>query len=255
MEINLIQGLLLCFLAFIAGLDYLMEALFIFRPIIIATLTGLVLGDLETGIIAGGLTELAFAGLTPAGGAEPPDPISAGIMCSVIAITTNVTPTVALGLALPFSFLMQNINVFVYSAFAIFMGKLDNLAKEGKARAIKNLNISTLALSAVVYAVIIFLCTYVAQEPMAALVEMFPERLLNGLNVAGGILPAIGFGMLLVILLKKEFFGFLILGFVLASFIPFGNILPVALIGGAIALIDYYRKDDKTEGGSKNVGI
>ncbi|MBW6100067.1 PTS sugar transporter subunit IIC [Escherichia coli] len=32
---------------------------------IVCTLTGAILGDIQTGLITGGLTELAFAGLTP----------------------------------------------------------------------------------------------------------------------------------------------------------------------------------------------
>lgn len=254
MQITLIQGLLLTLMTFIVGIDYLMEALFIFRPIMVATFTGIILGDMETGIIAGGLVELAFAGLTPAGGAEPPDPITAGIMTAAISITTKVDPTIALGLALPFSFLMQYVNMFVYSAFAFFMGKADDCATRGDAKGLVRLHVGTLALSALVYAIVIFMCTYVAQDAMKVLVEAMPERLLNGLNVAGGILPAIGFGMLLVVLLKKEYVPYLIIGFVGACFIPYGNILPVAFIGLAIALVDYFKVEPKS-GGKSNVGI
>ncbi len=66
-EITLMQGLALASLAFIVGIDFWLEALFIFRPIIVCTLTGAILGDIRIGLITGGLTELAFAGLTPAG--------------------------------------------------------------------------------------------------------------------------------------------------------------------------------------------
>ncbi|MEG1943616.1 MAG: PTS sugar transporter subunit IIC, partial [Angelakisella sp.] len=86
-EITLVQGLLLAILAIIVGTDFWLEALFIFRPIIVCTLTGAILGNLELGLITGGLTELAFAGLTPAGGTQPPNPVLAGIMCTVIAYT------------------------------------------------------------------------------------------------------------------------------------------------------------------------
>lgn len=67
-EITLLQGLSLAALVFFLGIDFWLEALFLFRPIIVCTLTGAILGDIQTGLITGGLTELAFAGLTPAGG-------------------------------------------------------------------------------------------------------------------------------------------------------------------------------------------
>ena len=44
MEITLIQGLGLALMAIVVGLDFWLEALFIFRPIIVSTLTGMILG-------------------------------------------------------------------------------------------------------------------------------------------------------------------------------------------------------------------
>lgn len=88
MEISLVEGLLIMLIALVAGLDFWLEAFFIFRPIIVSTLTGLVLGDLVTGLAVGGIAELTFAGLTPAGGTQPPNPILSGVMAVVIAHTT-----------------------------------------------------------------------------------------------------------------------------------------------------------------------
>ena len=101
-EITLLQGLSLAALVFVLGIDFWLEALFLFRPIIVCTLTGL---------ITGGLTELAFAGLTPAGGVQPPNPIMAGLMTTVIAWSTGVDAKTAIGLGLPFSLLMQYVIV------------------------------------------------------------------------------------------------------------------------------------------------
>ena len=89
MDVPLTQGLLIALWAMISGLDCWLQAFFIFRPIIVCTITGLILGDLQLGVIAGGLTELAFAGLTPAGGTQPPNTVLCGIMTVVIAATNN----------------------------------------------------------------------------------------------------------------------------------------------------------------------
>ena len=107
MTVTLVQGLLIGLFAIIAGIDFWLEGFYLFRPMIVCTITGLILGDLRLGIVAGGLTELAFAGLTPVGGTQPPNPVMAGIMTVVLAYTTGHTPSTAIGLALPFSILMQ----------------------------------------------------------------------------------------------------------------------------------------------------
>lgn len=42
-------------------------------------------------------------------------------------------------------------------------------------------------------------------------------------------------------MLKPKYMPYLVLGFVIASMIPFSNVLPVALIGGVFAAIEYFR--------------
>lgn len=255
--ITLTQGIGLAIMAIIVGIDFWLEGLFIFRPIIVCTLTGIILGDLQLGLLAGGLTELAFAGLTPAGGTQPPNPVLAGVMTTVIAYTTGKDPATAIGLALPFSFLMQYIILFYYSMFSVFMKKADLYAAEVDIKKFVRLNITTTAIVALTYGVVVFLCAYVAQDAMQALVQSMPEWLTHGFEIAGGILPAVGFGMLLKVMLKGEYIPFLIIGFVVASFLPFSNLLPVAIIGVALALFVFNIDKDKAAllaSGNRNEG-
>lgn len=244
-EITLMQGVLLSIMAIIVGIDAFLEGLFIFRPIIVCTLTGAILGDVQTGLIAGGLTELAFAGLTPVGGTQPPNPVLAGVMTTVIAYTTGSDVKTTIGLALPFSFLMQYIILFYYSSFSMFMSRLVKASKEVDIKKIARINMISIAIVGLTYGLVVFLCAYVAQEPMKALVESMPTWLSHGFEIAGGILPAIGFGLLLRIMIKKEYMAFLIIGFLLASFLKFSNLLPVALVGTAIALFQYFNDKEK----------
>lgn len=266
MEITLVQGLLLAITAAILGIDFWLEALFLFRPLVVSTLVGLILGNVELGLKVGALIELAFAGLTPAGGTQPPNPVLAGFMGTVLAYTTGCTPEEALGYCLPFSFLMQYIILFYYSAFSFFMGKMDRSAENGDLKGIANINVLLTGIVAVTYGVVVFLCAYVAQEPMAALVNSLPEFITHGLQVAGGILPAIGFGMLLRVMMKAKYVPYFIAGFLMANFCEMSNLLPVALLGTIFALIDFFnakqRKEDikealaeMNEGGFTNGGI
>ncbi|MEG0735167.1 PTS sugar transporter subunit IIC, partial [Anaerorhabdus sp.] len=45
MQITLMQGILLAIAAIIIGVDYWLEALFIFRPLVVSTVTGIILGN------------------------------------------------------------------------------------------------------------------------------------------------------------------------------------------------------------------
>lgn len=98
MEITLLQAILLTIMTIIVGLDFFLEAFFIFRPLIVSTLTGLILGDITLGLKVGALIELAFAGLTPAGGTQPPNPVFAAVSSATTirlapSVFVHVTPT------------------------------------------------------------------------------------------------------------------------------------------------------------------
>lgn len=245
MEITFTQGILLTLFAIIAGFDFWLEGLYIFRPMIVCTVAGFILGDVTTGVIAAGLTELAFAGLTPAGGTQPPNPILAGVMTVVFAHTTGVSPAAAIGLSLPFSILMQYIILFYYSIFSVFMGKADRYAEEADTRSFAKITILPTIIVALTYGVVVFLSAYIAQEPMKALVQSMPGWLSHGFEIAGGILPAVGFGLLLKVMLKKKLVPYLLIGFLAASFIHFSNLLPVAVIGLAAAIYQLHNEKER----------
>lgn len=246
-QITLVQGLLLAIMAIIVGVDFYLEVLFIFRPIIVGTLSGIILGDIKTGVLAAGLVELAFAGLTPAGGTQPPNPILAAIMTVVLSYTTGADVKTTIGLSFPFSFLMQYIILFYYSTFSLFVAKFDKYSSEADTKSYKKLSMITISIVALSYGIIVFLCAYMAQEPMRILVNSMPEWLAHGFEIAGGILPAIGFGMLLKIMFKIEYFPYLIIGFLVATFLNFSNLLPVALIGFAIAGYKFFEEKQNEE--------
>lgn len=240
MQITLWQGILLSIFGAIAGVDSYTEALYIFRPIVSCAVTGLILGDPLTGLLAGGVAELTFAGLTNAGGTQPPNPAVCGIMTVVIAHTTSVAPATAVGLSLPFAMLMQYIILMFYSLFSGFMPAMDNAAENADVKKFNNfIGFSAIVIAATFF-IVIFLSSYAAQGPMATLVKSMPKWLIHGFELAGGALPAVGFAMLLKVLLRVNYVPYLLLGFVIASFINYSNVLPAAVIGVVFAMIDFF---------------
>ncbi|MDN6020022.1 MAG: PTS N-acetylgalactosamine transporter subunit IIC, partial [Enterobacterales bacterium] len=167
------------------------------------------------------------------------------IMTTVIAHSTGVDAKTAIGLGLPFSFLMQYIILFYYSAFSFFMQKADRYAEEGNTRSLGRLNLLMTSIVAVTYAVVTFLCAYVSQGAMQTLVQSMPAWLTHGFEVAGGVLPAVGFGLLLKVMMKTPFIPFFIVGFLFVTFIPVQNLLPVAVLGAAFAVYEYFNEQKK----------
>ena len=97
----LLVGLVLAFCKCDTMYGYAMAS----RPIVVAMLTGLVLGDPVTGVIMGSVLELMFIGSFPVGAAVSPDFTSAGAICTAFAILTGGGEAVATVMALPIALL------------------------------------------------------------------------------------------------------------------------------------------------------
>ena len=117
MEISLLQGLLITLAVMVIALDNELEGFFIFRPIIVCPVVGAILGDLQIGLAAGALVELAFAGISPVGGVTPPDAVITSVMTVVLSKTANVDVTTAFAMAYPFGLLKQFVGIIVRVQF------------------------------------------------------------------------------------------------------------------------------------------
>lgn len=246
MEISLIQALLLGVLAFFAGLDMFNGLTHFHRPVVLGPLVGLILGDLQTGILVGGTLELIWMGLAPLAGAQPPNVIIGTIVGTVFAITTKVEPTVAVGIAVPFAVAVQMGITLLFSAMSVVMSKCDVMATNSDTDGIDRINYLAMVILGTFYFLCAFLPIYFGAEHAGTMVKMLPTQLIDGLGVAGGIMPAIGFAVLMKIMLKNNYIPYFILGFVAAAWLQL-PILAIAAGALAIALIDFMRKPELAE--------
>ncbi|WZU02117.1 PTS sugar transporter subunit IIC [Erysipelothrix sp. D19-032] len=69
--------------------------------------------------------------------------------------------------------------------------------------------------------------------------------LLTGLNVAGGMLPAIGFAMILSVMVKKELVPFVLMGYVLLAYFKL-PVIGIALFATIFALQQYNQASNKS---------
>lgn len=244
MEITLIQALLIGLWTAVSYAGMLL-GIYTNRALFLAFGVGVILGDIPTALAVGAISELAFMGFgVGAGGTVPPNPIGPGIIGTLLAITIpDVTPEVALSLSIPFAVAIQFLQTAVYT-FASGTPAMANRALDernfGKYKVTINL---TIVLFLIVGFLLGFLGAY-SMEFLSTLVEMVPESLLAGLNVAGGMLPAIGFAMILSVMISKELVPFAILGYVLAAFFEL-PVMGIALFATVFALKAYNEYENK----------
>lgn len=234
-----LQALLIAIWAGICGIDQFDFLESIHRPIVSGLVIGFILGDVKTGLIVGGTLELVWMGLVPLAGAQPPNIVVGGVIGVSLAILSKLEPTAAVGLSFPFAIIAQMMVTLMFTVFTPIMHKADEYAKEANTKGIELINYSQLLIRFIIWGAIAFIVVYFGAEKTGQLVEIMPEKLIAGFKVAGGMMPAIGFALLLNIMLKKEYVPFLIVGFIAAAYLKL-DVLAISLLGVAIALYDYY---------------
>ncbi len=257
MEITLVQGILIALVAFVCALDEQLEAFMWFRPMVVCFFVGLVLGDVQIGLATGAVAELAYLGLLTIGGIVPPNPLVAGAMTTVIAYTQGVPAEAALGLSLPFALLAQWVGIIFNTLYSGWMAPADRCCARADVKGLRNILLLAWFIKAFVAATIVFMSAYALQGPITEFVTSFPEFLVHGFQVAGGIMPAVGLALLLKVMLNIDNAAYLFIGFLITTYIKPGNVLPVAILALCIAGIGYLATKNKkaTAGGDEDDGI
>ena len=85
------QTLMIFVVAVLGYLNSYLASAMICRPMVMGTLVGLVLGDLQTGVMVGATLELVWLGAMAIGASNPPDMISGSIIGTAYVIAVSYT--------------------------------------------------------------------------------------------------------------------------------------------------------------------
>lgn len=245
MNISFLQAILIglwtafCFSGLLLGI-------YTNRCIVLSFGVGVILGDIPTALAMGAISELAYMGFgVGAGGTVPPNPIGPGIFGTLMAITSagKVTPEAALALSTPIAVAIQFLQTFAYTLNAGAPEVAVKHLRRGNIRGFKLAANSTILTFVIVGFVLGFLGAY-SMETLLTLVGYIPDVLLKGLTVAGKMLPAIGFAMILSVMAKKEYIPFVLLGYVAAGYLKL-PIIGIALVASIFAAYEFFKTPEQ----------
>uniref|UniRef100_UPI00403F5248 PTS mannose/fructose/sorbose/N-acetylgalactosamine transporter subunit IIC n=1 Tax=Candidatus Enterococcus willemsii TaxID=1857215 RepID=UPI00403F5248 len=206
------------------------------QPVTAGLIVGLILGDVPTGLYIGGTLQLMTLGISSFGGASVPDYQTAALVGSYIAITTGQEAAIGITLAIPVAMLMVQLDVLKWTTNIYFQNKAEKYAESGNYNGVERMHLCGLVNTMLTSGIPVLLTVLVGPSVVSRVIDYIPEWLTGGLTVAGGLLPALGIGLLLRYLPVKSYFGYLIVGFVAAVYLNV-PILGVALLGTAVGLI------------------
>lgn len=233
----IIQATLLGIVAFIAQSEYALGTSLISRPIVTGLFTGIVLGDVKTGIIMGATLELAFIGSFSVGASIPPDVVTGGVLGVAFAITANAGTETALLLGLPIATLTLILkNVYLGLLIPAMNHKADDYAEKGNYKGVEKMHLLAGFGLSLMLGLVVMISFMVGSNAVSDLLDKIPDFIQNGLTVATGLIPALGFAMLARLLINKQVAPYFFLGFALASYLDI-PITGIAIFGAIVAVV------------------
>ena len=220
-------------------LNYWFGYIFTDKPIIVGTLVGFVLGDLQTGIICGATFELIFLGAVNIGGAVPSDPLAGTAVSTAFVILTGMSTEEAMALAIPTGLLMAQVQMLSYIFPSFFNGYVDSLIERDKDKGFGWMVVAILLIRSFIEAIFPFIVIFLGTDVITAIMAYLPEVVTGGFSVAGGMLAAVGFAMLLKMIWTKELAVYFFVGFFMATYLNIPT-LGISIAGLLYCIVKYY---------------
>lgn len=234
----ILTAILLAIFAYLCVVDILGPTFFLgFRPLIAGFGAGLIVGDVQTGMLIGGTLELMALGVYTYGGATVPDYTVGAILGTYFGKGGNFE--LGLTLAIPAALLLTQVDILNRFLNFIFVHRADTYAEEGNDKAFDRM---VVWYSHIIWglsrAIPVFLAVAFGEGAVNAVSGFFEANpwFNKGMTVTGGMLPALGFAMLLRFLPVEKYPAFLLAGFVMFAYLNM-PLVGIALAAVAIALV------------------
>lgn len=245
-EITWVVILMLAAYTVVGVLDQISVQIGFYTPLFAATITGIVLGDVKMGMTIGATLQLMTLGVATYGGATIPDYLSGAIMGTAYAIISGQGAEYGIGLAVPIGLLLTQLDILGRMTNSFFQHYADRCAVAGNYKGVERANILGMLPWVLSRVIPVVIALAFGETVVSGINAIIPVWFMTGLKAAGAILPAMGIAILMRYLPLKKYYPYFIIGFVLLAFgKTIFSVLSIALIGFALAAINYQRNKDR----------
>ncbi|WP_286680714.1 PTS sugar transporter subunit IIC [Tepidanaerobacter sp. EBM-49] len=226
------------------------------RPLVASFVVGVILGDVNTAMIVGIPLQIMYMGNVTPGGAVAWDLSYATYIGTAAAIVfgKGMGATEVIGLAVVFAGIGGLVGQIMWNISYAACLPLNRIAyKYAEAGETRKMFIPNLVLGQLIgFAVrfipaVLLLTSMTAASEQADFVSLIPAWLTTGLSVFGGMMAALGMGIILSFLLKEKYhIAIYLAGFILVTYFNL-NTMAVTVVALIITILYYYSSSKKVE--------
>ena len=232
---SIISMILVVIVAFLAGMEGILDEFEFHQPLVACTLIGLVTGHLTEGIILGGSLQMIALGWANIGAAVAPDAALASVASAIILVQGDQGVKgvgTAIAIAVPLAVAGLFLTMIVRTVAVPIVHIMDAAAEEGNYRKIEVWQVIAVCL----------------QGAVKRALEAMPAWLSDGMSIGGGMVVAVGYAMVINMMATREVWPFFAIGFVIAAVSDL-TLIALGALGISFGLIYL---ELKKNGGSSN---
>lgn len=202
--------------------------------VMLGWVTGIICGDAKLGLNIGATMTLMGLGIGGYGGSSVPDYSLGTIMGTVFACTSGSVES-GLAVAIPVAMLGTQLDVLRKTLGSFFIHKAMACNEKCDFHGVAVWVWLSDAMRVFVNVLPVALAVTVGADAINSILAAIPAWLNTGLKVAGGILPGLGFAILMRYMPVQKYGVFMILGFVLSAYLN----MPMLAIAGLAFVAAY----------------
>ena len=233
--------------AFLAGVEGILDEFEFHQPLVACTLIGIVTGHIPECLVLGGSLQMIALGWANIGAAVSPDAALAAVASAIILVLGGQGSKgvdTAIAVAVPLAVAGLFLTMVVRTISVAVVHQMDRAAETANFKAIEAWQLIAIALQGLRIAIPAMALCFIPAEIVQNFLSSMPAWLTDGMSIGGGMVVAVGYAMVINMMATPEVWPFLIIGFCLAAI---GDLTLIALgaIGICIALI-YLKLSENT---------
>ena len=252
MDFNILSIILILIVAFLAGMEGILDQFQFHQPIIACSLIGVATGHIKECVMLGGVLQLMALGWANVGAAVAPDAALASVASAIIFVKAgNFTPdgrNVAIAAAITLATVGLVLTMVVRTLSVVIVHQADREAEKGNFKGVELWHMVALACQGLRIAIPAGLLLFIPSEIIQGALGSLPAWFTEGMTIGGGFVVAVGYAMVINLMANKEVWPFFFLGFALA---PVNQLTLIAtgIIGVCAAIIYLNVTNNKGNGG------
>ena len=255
MDFNILAIILILIVAFLAGMEGILDQFQFHQPIIACSLVGLATGHMKECIMVGGALQLMALGWANVGAAVAPDAALASVASAIIFVKAGkfdaAGQNVAIGTAIALATAGLVLTMVVRTLSVVIVHQADREAEKGNFKGVELWHMVALACQGLRIAIPALLLLFIPSHVIQAALNSLPEWFTTGMTIGGGFVVAVGYAMVINLMANKEVWPFFFLVFAIE---PLNELTLIAtgIIGVCAAII--YLNVTSNGGGSNSGG-